>query len=143
MEEIISRHFYKDFAHSPSKLKATLDAVSEQFPDRKLVACMELHTYSSLNRDFLKQYHSGMDKADIAAVYYSAHALEIKKMPPLSEDLVRESFGRDDLMIFTDMNRLIAFLETQSWKNQNLLMMSSGGYDGLNFVELAGNLGIQ
>jgi UDP-N-acetylmuramate: L-alanyl-gamma-D-glutamyl-meso-diaminopimelate ligase len=134
--------FYKDFAHSPSKLKATLDAVSEQFPDMKLVACMELHTFSSLNSDFLKEYRSGMDKADIAIVFYSAHALEIKKMPPLSPDLIKQYFGRDDLMIFTDKDQLIAFLQSLAWKDQNLLMMSSGGYDGLDFVELAGHLGI-
>jgi UDP-N-acetylmuramate: L-alanyl-gamma-D-glutamyl-meso-diaminopimelate ligase len=135
--------FYKDFAHSPSKLKATLDAVSEQFPDRRLVACMELHTYSSLNGDFLKEYHSAMDKANIAIVYYSAHALEIKKMPPLSPDLIRQSFGRDDLMIFTDRDSLVEFLQTQIWKNQNLLMMSSGGYDGLDFNALAVQLGLK
>ncbi|MEI6852092.1 MAG: Mur ligase family protein [Bacteroidota bacterium] len=144
--ELVGRNsdaaFYKDFAHSPSKLKATLDAVSEQFPDRRLVACMELHTYSSLNSDFLKEYHSAMDKADIAIVYYSAHALEIKKMPPLSPDLIRQSFGRDDLMIFTDRNSLVEFLQTQIWKNQNLLMMSSGGYDGLDFVGLSKQLRI-
>jgi UDP-N-acetylmuramate: L-alanyl-gamma-D-glutamyl-meso-diaminopimelate ligase len=134
--------FYKDFAHSPSKLKATLDAVSEQFPDRKLLACMELHTFSSLNSDFLKQYHSAMYKADIAIVYYSAHALEIKKMPPLSTDLIKQSFGRDDLKIFTDRDLLTVFLKTQSWKNQNLLMMSSGDYDGLDFINLSKELGI-
>jgi UDP-N-acetylmuramate: L-alanyl-gamma-D-glutamyl-meso-diaminopimelate ligase len=134
--------FYKDFAHSPSKLKATLDAVSEQFPDRKLVACMELHTFSSLNSDFLKEYHSGMDKAAIAIVFYSAHALEIKKMPPLSQDLIKQSFGRDDLMIFTDKDQLITFLQSLDWKDKNLLMMSSGGYDGLDFVNLSKELGI-
>jgi UDP-N-acetylmuramate: L-alanyl-gamma-D-glutamyl-meso-diaminopimelate ligase len=134
--------FYKDFAHSPSKLKATLDAVSEQFPDRKLVACMELHTFSSLNSDFLKQYRFAMDKADIAIVFYSAHALEIKKMPPLSKDLIKQSFGRDDLMIFTERDQLTDFLRTQNWKNQNLLMMSSGNYDGLDFNALAKDLGM-
>ncbi len=134
--------FYKDFAHSPSKLKASLDAVSEQFPERKLVACMELHTYSSLNSDFLQEYHAAMDKADVAIVYYSAHALEIKKMPPLSQELIKRSFGRNDLLIFTDRDQLTAFLKTQTWKNQNLLMMSSGGYDGLDFAGLSQQLQI-
>jgi UDP-N-acetylmuramate: L-alanyl-gamma-D-glutamyl-meso-diaminopimelate ligase len=144
--ELVSKNehaaFYKDFAHSPSKLKATLDAVSEQFPDRKLLACMELHTFSSLNSDFLKQYRSAMDKADIAIVFYSAHALEIKKMPPLSKNLIKQSFGRDGLMIFTDRDQLTDFLQTQNWKNQNLLMMSSGNYDGLDFNVLADKIGI-
>jgi UDP-N-acetylmuramate: L-alanyl-gamma-D-glutamyl-meso-diaminopimelate ligase len=134
--------FYKDFAHSPSKLKATLDAVSEQFPERKLVACMELHTYSSLNNDFLKEYHNAMNQADIAIVYYSAHALEIKKMPPLSPEMIKQSFGRNNLKIFTDREQLTAFLQTQTWKNRNLLMMSSGGYDGLDFIGLSKQLGI-
>lgn len=129
--------FYKDFAHSPSKLKATIDAVKEQFPVRKLLACMELHTFSSLNRDFLKEYHSGMDKADVAVVFYSVHALEIKKMPTISHDLIKESFGRDDLMIFNDKNQLIDFLISQHWENQNLLMMSSGNYEGLDFKYLS------
>ncbi len=134
--------FYKDFAHSPSKLKATLNAVKEQFSSRKLVACMELHTFSSLNSNFLKEYHGGMDAADVAVVYYSAHALEIKKMPPLSHPLIKDSFGRSDLLIFTDKVALIAYLKTLDWHNQNLLMMSSGGYDGLDFVELGRELGI-
>ncbi len=129
--------FYKDFAHSPSKLKATIEAVKEQFPQRELVACMELHTYSSLNSDFLEQYKGCMQKADKAIVFYSAHALEIKKMPPLPENKVKGSFGRDDIMVFTNKEKLADYLESLVWKGKNLLMMSSGSFDGLDLKELA------
>jgi len=137
--------FYKDFAHSPSKLKATIEAVKEQFPQRELVACMELHTYSSLNSDFLEQYKGCMQKADKAIVFYSAHALEIKKMPPLPENKVIASFGRDDIMVFTNKEKLAAYLESLDWKGKNLLMMSSGSFDGLDLkglveeIEVSGN----
>lgn len=129
--------FYKDFAHSPSKLKATIEAVKEQFPHRKLVACFELHTYSSLNNDFLEQYKGCMHKADKAIVFYSAHALEIKKMPPLPEIKVKGSFGRDDIMVFTNKEKLVDYLESLDWKGKNLLMMSSGNFDGLDLKALA------
>lgn len=134
--------FYKDFAHSPSKLKATIEAVKEQFPQRELVACMELHTYSSLNSDFLEQYKGCMQKADKAIVFYSAHALEIKKMPPLPENKVKASFGRDDIMVFTNKEKLAEYLESLDWKGKNLLMMSSGSFDGLDFVGFAKKIGI-
>jgi len=133
--------FYKDFAHSPSKLKATIEAVKEQFPQRELVACMELHTYSSLNSDFLEHYHACMEKADKAIVFYSAHALEIKKMPPLPENKVKKSFGRDDIMVFTNKDKLVEFLESLHWKGKNLLMMSSGSFDGLDLKGFAEKMG--
>ena len=128
---------YKDFAHSPSKLKATTQAVHEQFPNRKLVAVMELHTYSSLNKDFLKEYNGAMNTADIAVVYCSSHAMEIKKMPPLDEKLIKSSFKRKDLLIFNKPEQLTEFLAEQKWKNTNLLMMSSGSFDGLDWKALA------
>jgi UDP-N-acetylmuramate: L-alanyl-gamma-D-glutamyl-meso-diaminopimelate ligase len=134
--------FYKDFAHSPSKLKATIEAAKEQFPQRELVACMELHTYSSLNSDFLDHYNACMEKADKAIVFYSAHALEIKKMPPLPENKVKESFGREDIMVFTNKEKLIKYLESLEWNGKNLLMMSSGNFDGLDFISFAKKLGI-
>ncbi len=144
--ELISKNettaCYKDFAHSPSKLQATINAAKEQYPERQLIACMELHTYSSLNSDFLKQYKDAMKDADVAVVFYSSHALEIKKMPPLAAELVKSSFGRSDLHVFNVKDELIAFLEAIEWKNKNLLMMSSGGFDNLDFKELAINLQI-
>lgn len=128
---------YKDFAHSPSKLKATVEAVKEQFPTRKLVACMELHTYSSLNEAFLIQYQECMNLADVALVYCSAHAMEIKKMPPVSEEIIRKSFDREDIIVMTDRLSLENYLKTLKWENANLLMMSSGSFDGIDFKELA------
>jgi len=139
--ELISKNdsaaLYKDFAHSPSKLKATIQAAKEQYPDRMLVACMELHTYSSLNSDFLQQYKDAMQQADIAVVYYSSHALELKKMPPLDHHVLVESFGRKDLLVFTHQAELLRFLNANAWEQKNLLMMSSGGFDNLDFYALA------
>ncbi|HOY31363.1 MAG TPA: Mur ligase family protein [Bacteroidales bacterium] len=133
---------YKDFAHSPSKLKATIEAAKEQYPERCLVACMELHTYSSLNSDFLEQYKGCMQKADKAIVFYSSHALEIKKMPPLHEKKVKESFDRDDILVFTNKEKLVEYLESFDWKGKNLLMMSSGSFDGMDLKTLSEELGI-
>jgi UDP-N-acetylmuramate: L-alanyl-gamma-D-glutamyl-meso-diaminopimelate ligase len=131
---------FRDFAHAPSKLKATLEAVKEQFTHRRLIATFELHTYSSLNKDFLTEYSGSMDKADVAVVYFSPHALELKKLPMLRESDVRSAFGRKDLHVFAKPSDLETFLLKQNWDNTNLLMMSSGNYDGLNIKEIAGKL---
>ncbi len=131
---------YRDFAHAPSKLKATIQAVKEQFPSRKLFACFELHTYSSLNKNFLNQYAGSMDKADVAVVYFSPHALGIKKLPMLSADDIKEGFARQGLLVFSETSELQEFLRTQSWDNSNLLMMSSGNFDGINVKEFANGL---
>ena len=131
---------YRDFAHAPSKLKATLDAVKEQFPDRKLIACFELHTYSSLNKDFLDQYAGSMEKADVAVVYFSPHALALKKLPMLSAEDIKESFRKQGLLVFSDSLEFQEFLTEQEYTNTNLLMMSSGNYDGLNVKDFAEKL---
>ena len=128
---------YKDFAHSPSKLKATISAVKLQHPERKLIACMELHTYSSLNPNFLKEYAHSMDEADTAIVYYSSHALSIKKLPPLQESEVRDAFENKKLLVFTKTEKLLEKLKSISWANTNLLMMSSGNFDGMDLNDLA------
>ncbi|MDQ0109344.1 UDP-N-acetylmuramate: L-alanyl-gamma-D-glutamyl-meso-diaminopimelate ligase [Chitinophaga terrae (ex Kim and Jung 2007)] len=128
---------YRDFAHAPSKVKATMEATQQQFPGRKLIAVLELHTYSSLNADFLDQYYGALDPATIAAVYYSKHALEIKRMPDLSPELIAQRFGRNDLHIFNSREKLENFLQGQSYQDTNLLLMSSGTYDGLDFPKLA------
>ena len=133
-------HIFKDFAHSPSKLKATIQAVKEQYPERHLVACLELHTYSSLNSRFLAQYRGTMDAADHACVYFSPHALELKKLEPLDPDDVRNAFGNDDILIFTDPMALKGHLLARSYDSTNLLMMSSGNFDGLDLDSLAGEL---
>ena len=131
---------YKDFAHAPSKLRATIHAMREQYPDRKLVACMELHTFSSLTQEFLKQYHGTMAEADVRYVYFSQHALQLKKLPPLDPADVQAAFG-DGVQVFTDSKEMVEDV-MRTFKqsgNQaiNLLMMSSGNFDGIDFAKLA------
>ncbi len=123
---------YKDFAHSPSKLKATIDAVREQYPGRKLVACMELHTFSSLTEEFLQQYAHAMDEADVAMVYYSPAAVHHKKLPPIHPEMIYKAFQRDDLHVFNDSEKLQNALLTTDWHKSVLLLMSSGNFDGIN-----------
>lgn len=127
---------YKDFAHSPSKLKATVKAMREQFADRQLVAVMELHTFSSLNKDFLSEYSGSMDAADEAIVFIDKEAMLLKRMPDLDESLIRESFGRNDLQIFTEKEQLIQYLLSTNWKNKNLLLMTSGQFGGMKVEEV-------
>jgi UDP-N-acetylmuramate: L-alanyl-gamma-D-glutamyl-meso-diaminopimelate ligase len=127
---------YKDFAHSPSKVAATTKAVKEQYSDRTLVACLELHTYSSLNAEFLKEYKGALDAADVALVFYSPHALEIKKLEEVTEQQIASAFGRDDLIIYTNTEDFKNFLFSQNFDNKTLLLMSSGDYGGLDFDAL-------
>lgn len=128
---------YKDFAHAPSKVEATTQAMKKQYPKRKLVACAELHTFSSLNKSFLSQYRNKFDAADVAVVFYNPQTLEHKRLEPISEDDIRTGFKRKDLNIFTDAAALEAFLRGQNWSNSNLLLMSSGTFGGLNLKVLA------
>lgn len=128
---------YSDFAHAPSKVKATISAVKEQFSSRRLIAVLELHTYSSLNEHFMMQYNQAMELADVAVVFYSKHALELKRMPPLPETAVVKGFDKPGLKVFTDKNTLADFLLNQDYSNTNLLLMSSGNYDGTNVAALA------
>ncbi len=123
---------FKDFAHSPSKAEATTKAVKEQYPDKKVLACLELHTYSSLNAEFLKEYKGTLDAADEAVVFYSPHAVEIKKLEPVSKAQIEQAFERNDLIIFTDPEDFRSFLTSYSFDNTVLLMMSSGNYGGLD-----------
>lgn len=127
---------YKDFAHAPSKLRATIHAMREQYPDRRLVACMELHTFSSLTAEFLQQYAHSMDEADVRYVYFSQHALQLKKLPPLDPDEVRKAFG-GNVEVFTDSAAMVAKVKAMEWQRANLLMMSSGNFDGIDFNQLA------
>ncbi len=134
---------YRDFAHAPSKVKATINALRNQYPQRRLVAVLELHTYSSLNADFMKEYAGALNPADVAAVFYSAHALEIKRMPDLHPDVIREGFARKDLTVINQRAALEAFLDAQDFENTNLLMMSSGDYEGMEFGGLKKYLSVQ
>lgn len=143
LEQIASNNSctaYKDFAHSPSKLKATVAAVKEQFPTRKLIACMELHTFSSLKKDFLPQYKNCMIGADEAYVYFSPEVVHHKKLEDISADLVRDSFASSNVRVFTNSNELTNHLRALKWENSNLLLMSSGNFDGVDLNAFAKEL---
>jgi UDP-N-acetylmuramate: L-alanyl-gamma-D-glutamyl-meso-diaminopimelate ligase len=127
---------YKDFAHSPSKVEATTKAVKEQYSNRTLVACLELHTYSSLNAEFLKEYKGALDAADVAVVFYSPHAVEIKKLEEVTREQIANAFERDDLIIYTNQEDFKNYLFSQDFENKSLLLMSSGNYGGLDFDEV-------
>lgn len=127
-----TRTIYRDFAHSPSKLKATVAAVKEQFPERKLVACMELHTFSSLSENFLNQYDGTMNDADVPVVYFNPQTLQHKKLNPISSEQVRLSFNNKKVVVFTNPNELRTYLTTAFGEQSVLLMMSSGTFDGLD-----------
>lgn len=127
---------YKDFAHSPSKVSATTKAVKNQYPDRKLIACLELHTYSSLNAEFLKEYQGALDAADVAVVFYSPDAVKIKQLEEVTYEQIAQSFQREDLIIYTNPADFKEFLFSQNFDNSALLLMSSGNYGGLNFDEV-------
>jgi len=128
---------YKDFAHSPSKLKATVDAVREQFPGRKLVACMELHTYSSLSEGFLDQYAGCMDQADAAIVFYDPHAVQLKRLPPIPPERIQRGFARADLKVISDPIALMGAVREAQADPGVLLMMSSGNFGGVDLQALS------
>ncbi len=128
---------YKDFAHSPSKVKATTQAVAEQYSNKKIVACLELHTYSSLNVNFLEQYKGTLNAAQEAVVFYSPKAVEIKKLQPVSKEQIANAFNRTNLQVFTNPEDFKAFLFSKNLENTALLLMSSGDYGGLDFNEVA------
>jgi UDP-N-acetylmuramate: L-alanyl-gamma-D-glutamyl-meso-diaminopimelate ligase len=128
---------FKDFAHSPSKLKATTSAFKEQYPDRKLIACMELHTFSSLNKAFLQHYNQSMRHADEALVYFNPHTIAHKKLQELSTQDVLEAFGTANVTVYTDAQMLVQYLKTLHWEDRNLLLMTSGNFDGVDFAALA------
>ena len=127
---------YKDFAHSPSKVKATTEAVKKQYAQRDVIACLELHTYSSLNAAFLAEYNGALDKADKAVVFYSPHAVKIKQLDSVSEEQISNAFQRDDLIIFTNPSEFKEFLFSQNLHQSAVVLMSSGNYGGLDFEEV-------
>lgn len=131
---------YRDFAHAPSKVKATIDAVKHQFPERKLIGVLELHTYSSLNEAFMKEYNGALEQADEAVVFYSKHALEIKRLPDLPVASIEAGFNKKGLTVLTDSKALSEWLNTRNYENTNLLLMSSGNYDGIDIPLLANQL---
>ena len=133
-------NIYRDFAHAPSKVIATIEAVRQQFPARKLIGVLELHTYSSLNKEFMQQYKGALEKTDIAVVFYSKHALQIKGLPELPESYVLEGFDKNGLLVMTDKNALEQWLHAQDYSNTNLVLMSSGNYDGIDLPSFAPTL---
>ena len=127
---------YKDFAHSPSKVRATTQALKSQYPERSLLACLELHTYSSLNPEFLSEYKGALDGADKAVVFYSPKAVKIKKLDAVSSAQILNAFQREDLLVFTDPAAFQDYLFEQDFNNTSLLLMSSGDYGGLDFEKV-------
>ena len=127
---------FKDFAHSPSKVIATTKSVKTQYKDRTVLACLELHTYSSLNAEFLKEYKNALKVADKAVVFYSPHAVAIKKLETVSKQQILDAFNQDDLIVFTEPKEFSDFLFNQNLENTALLLMSSGNYGGLDFESL-------
>ncbi len=131
---------FKDFAHSPSKLKATVNAVKSQFLDRQLIACMELHTFSSLTEDFLPQYAACMEQADMAFVYYNPEVIQHKRLKDIEPEQVKKAFGGNNLEVFTDSAALQAKLRSLNYDNTALLFMTSGNFSGVQLIEFAEEL---
>lgn len=127
---------YKDYAHAPSKVEATTLAVKEQYPERDLVACLELHTFSSLNKDFLSQYDGTMKYCNVPVVYYNPATLEKKQLTSISKEEIVKAFNEPELHVFDDKDEMLTFLKSQNWQNKNLLMMTSGTFNGLDYKSL-------
>lgn len=128
---------FKDFAHAPSKVLATTKALKNQYAHRKLVACLELHTFSSLNKEFLKQYNNTLQDADTALVFFNPEAIALKQLAPITAEDIKTAFGQSDLQVFDQATKLVDFIHSQNWEASNLLMMSSGNFDNLNLTQLA------
>ena len=132
--------FFKDFAHAPSKVKATIKSVRAQFPDYNLVCCLELHTFSSLNQKFILQYANSFDGVDAGCVYYNPHALQLKRLPDLDPEVIKKSFGNENLAIFADSKKLVEWLADKRQQKTIYLMMSSGNFGGVDLAGLAENV---
>ena len=117
-----------------------MHAVREQYPGKNVVACLELHTYSSLSKEFLSHYLHSLDEADVQLVYFNPHAIQLKRLPPLSPEQVKEGFGNSGLSVFTDSRALQENLLSMDWNNSVLLLMSSGDYDGMDIARFAGEI---
>ncbi len=128
-------NIYRDFAHAPSKVMASIHAVKHQFPLRKLIAILELHTFSSLNENFMAEYAGAMEEADEAIVFYSSHALELKRLPPLNEQVIIKGFNKTNLLVINNKNELEKALEKFETENATFLFMSSGNYEGLDILD--------
>ncbi len=140
LKEVHSTAVYKDFAHAPSKVKATVKAMKELYPERELIACFELHTYSSLNKNYLPQYKDSLKLAQVPIVYFNPEKVKAKGFPEITEGDLRKAFACPSLQVFTDSAALRTFLKTQNLSNKNVLLMSSGNFGGLDLNVLASEL---
>jgi UDP-N-acetylmuramate: L-alanyl-gamma-D-glutamyl-meso-diaminopimelate ligase len=140
VKENTSATVYKDFAHAPSKVKATVKAVKEIYPSRDLLACVELHTFSSLNKKFLPQYRDSLKNAQIPVVYYNPEKLKARKLESLEDADIKTAFANQQIRVFDNAQKLESFLLEQSWKNKNLLLMSSGNFGGMDIIRLSEKL---
>ena len=131
---------FLDFAHSPSKVKATTDAVKKQFPDRKVVACFELHTFSSMSESFLPEYKGTVESADIVCVFVNAHAFEMKRKKPFSTEQIVDGFGRKDIFVAYTTEELQQWIKEKSLTETTVLLMSSGNFNGMNLSDMAKNI---
>jgi UDP-N-acetylmuramate: L-alanyl-gamma-D-glutamyl-meso-diaminopimelate ligase len=137
IKENNSTIIYKDFAHAPSKVKASVKAVKDLYPNRDTVACLELHTYSSLNKTYLPQYKDSLKGITSAAVYFNPEKVKSKNLEPLSLADIKQAFGGNNVQVFDNPTTLENFLTSQSWKNKNLVLMTSGDFGGMNMNTLA------
>jgi len=130
-------HVFLDFAHSPSKVLATVNAVKQQYPSRTLVACLELHTFSSLSENFLEQYHGAMAGADVAWVYYNPETVKHKKLAMFNPKAVYDAFGTSNIEVFTDSEALLQKIKSLDMYHKNLLIMTSGNFNGVDFAKIS------
>jgi UDP-N-acetylmuramate: L-alanyl-gamma-D-glutamyl-meso-diaminopimelate ligase len=126
------RNVFKDFAHSPSKVIATVKALKNQYQNRKLIALLELHTFSSLNKEFIVEYKDSLKSADIAVLFYDPKAIKNKGLSEIDDKMIKKAFNDNKLIVFSNSGQLSDFLLSQSYVNANLLIMSSGNYASLD-----------
>lgn len=137
VKETATTVVFKDYAHAPSKVRASVRAVKELYPSREIVACLELHTFSSLNKAYLPQYKDSLKGISNAVVFFNPEKLKAKNLEPITEADIKAAFGNSSLKVFDDPKKLEEYLTSQSWANKNLLMMSSGNFAGFDIKTLA------
>ncbi|MGM0496940.1 MAG: UDP-N-acetylmuramate--L-alanine ligase [Bacteroidota bacterium] len=123
---------YLDFAHAPSKVKATVNAVREQYPDRKLIAGLELHTFSSLTFDFLKQYYGTMDEADYSFIYYNPETIKQKGLKMITPEDIKNAFGSQKIRVHSDIDQFLQDISEPETEEKVVLLMSSGNFGDIN-----------
>jgi UDP-N-acetylmuramate: L-alanyl-gamma-D-glutamyl-meso-diaminopimelate ligase len=127
---------FRDFAHAPSKLKATISGIKEQYEDKKLIALFELHTYSSLNKKFLPEYNGSFEDADEKVIYINPHAVKLKGLEMLTKEEILSNFGDQEIKVFFEKEEIIKYLNESEKKDTIILLMSSGNFDNINFTEI-------